>query len=338
MSPRRPDSRQLIRQWALLRLLAESGRELTAKELADQLQTTKSTIQRDIATLRQDFALVEELVTKQKYTYRIDQSIKALDAIQFGTTELLALHAAAGALASLSGTPLQADLENVVRKIRGFLSPRHNGGLDAIARVFHAHHRGTIDYAAHADVVDELADATARRRICQMTYSAASTGDTREHVIKPLRLIWHRACLYLLAQIRDRDDITTFAIHRIEALEPRDETFADPGLDIEEHCRRMFGIFVSDDEQDVEIVFAAEVADRVMERTYHPDEAKERLDDGRLRYRLRSSAQWEIIPWVQSFGPYAELIAPAAWRQEIREAARALTTVYADEPRPGPSE
>ena len=43
-----------------------------------------------------------------------------------------------------------------------------------------------------------------------------------------------------------------------------------------------------------------------------------RLPDGTLRYRVRSSAQWEIIPWVQSFGALAELVAPAGWRDGLR--------------------
>lgn len=38
---RRADSAQLVRQWAILRLLAESGRAYSVKELADQLGTSK---------------------------------------------------------------------------------------------------------------------------------------------------------------------------------------------------------------------------------------------------------------------------------------------------------
>ena len=58
-SSRRQDSQQLVRQWALLRLLAESGRSWSVKDLAEQVGTSKATIQRDLATLGQEFALVE---------------------------------------------------------------------------------------------------------------------------------------------------------------------------------------------------------------------------------------------------------------------------------------
>ena len=168
------------------------------------------------------------------------------------------------------------------------------------------------------ELIDELADAIARRRRCELTYHAAWNGTTRTHAARPLRLVWHNAALYLLACLGDHERITTLAVHRIRELTIGAATFAPPAVDVDDHVHRAFGIFVSDGEEDVEIVFDADIAWRVEERTYHPDERKERLADGRLRYRVRSSAQWEIVPWVLGYGPLAELVAPATWRASIR--------------------
>ena len=71
---RRPDSQQLVRQWALLRLLCSTEAGMSVKELAGQLETTKTTIERDLATLQQTFALLDEQEGKQKRVYRIDQT------------------------------------------------------------------------------------------------------------------------------------------------------------------------------------------------------------------------------------------------------------------------
>ena len=328
-SSRRQDSQQLVRQWALLRLLAESGRAFGVKELSEQLGVSKATVQRDLATLERDFALVEESAGVQKKTYRIDQKVRALESLTFGTTELLALHAAQAALGGLGGTPIHDDLQAVVLKIRGFLSPRHNGGLDAIARVFATHVRGHVDYAPQQDLIDQLADAIARRRWCALTYHAAWKGTTRTHRARPLRLVWHRSALYLLACLGDHQRIPTLAVQRIRDLDVDKEPFPSPRLDVDGHVQKAFGIFVSDREEDVEIHFDKDIAWRVEERTYHPAERKERLADGRLRYRLRSSAQWEIIPWVQSYGPLAELVAPPSWRDCLRANAAATLGRYA---------
>lgn len=325
---RRPDSQQLVRQWALLRLLADATDAYTVKELAEQLGTSKATIERDLATLQRDFAVVEESVGKQKKAYRIDQKIRALETLTFGTTELLALYAAHSSLAGMSGTPMHEDLKAVQMKIRGFLSPRHNGGLAAMSKVFLEHTRGSINYETQRELIDELVDAIARHRVCELTYHAASKGTTRTHRARPLRLVWHRSALYVLACLGEHTRITTLAVHRVRDLTVTGEEFAAPRVDLDDHVSKAFGIFVSDQEEDVEVVFDAEIAWKVEERTFHPHEVKERRPDGSLSYRLRSSAQWEIIPWVQSFGMFAELVAPASWRAALRANVEAMSARY----------
>lgn len=333
MIERRPDSQQLVRQWAVLRLLADATDAYSVKQLAEQLDVSKATIERDLATLERDFAVIEEAAGKQKKAYRIDQKIRALETITFGPMELLAIYAAHAALAGIAGTPIHDDLKSVLTKIRGFLSPRHNGGLNALAQVFVPHTREHVDYAPQQEVIDQLVDAIARRRVCTITYHAAWKGTTRSHVARPLRLVWHRSALYLLACLGERTEITTLAVHRIRELEMGTEVFASPRVDVDAHVAKAFGIFVSDQEEDVEILFDAEIAWRVEERTFHPNEAKERLEDGRLRYRVRSSAQWEILPWVQSFGAFAELVGPASWRETLRASLEAMSARYAERPK-----
>jgi predicted DNA-binding transcriptional regulator YafY len=318
-SDRHPDSLQLVRQWALLQLLCRSAEGLSVKAIAERLNVTKATIERDLATIAHEFALLEEPVGKQKKLYRINEEIRALESLTFGVGELLAIYAALASIASLAGTPIHQDLESVLLKIRGFLGPGHSGGLNALQRVFAPHARGFVDYGPHGDHIDDLADAIARRRVCKIRYHAAWKDTTRTHQVKPLRLVWHKASLYLFAALGERVRITTFAVHRIQELEQTDSVFDPPrGLDVDEHISQAFGIFVSDLQEEVEILFDAEIAWRVEEQTFHPDEQKERRPDGKLVYRVRSSAQWEIIPWVRSFGALAELVAPRVWRDELR--------------------
>ncbi len=327
---RRPDSQQLIRQWALLRLLSDATQPYSVKQLAEQLGVSKATIERDLATLERDFAVIEESAGKQKKTYRIDQKIRALETLTFGTTELLALYAANASLQAMAGTPIHEDLRAVLTKIRGFLSARHNGGLDALAKMFVPHARGYVDYEPQRDLIDQLVDAIARRRVCKLTYHAAWKGTTRTHEARPLRLLWHRSALYLFACLGQHDRITTLAVQRIRDLEPTTTTFTPLRLDVDGHVSKAFGIFVSDREEDVEIVFDKEIAWRIEERTFHPHESKQRESDGRLRYRVRSSAQWEIIPWVQSFGALAELVKPQSWRQSLKGNVEAMLATYRD--------
>jgi predicted DNA-binding transcriptional regulator YafY len=325
---RRPDSAQLIRQWAVLKLLSDSPKAWTVKELAEQFQVSKPTIERDIATLQSDFALVEDAIGKQKKAYRIDGKIRALESITFGVTELLALFAAHTSLTGFAGTLIHEDLQQVMTKIRGFLSPRHNGGLDAMARVFTPHRRDSVNYEPQQDIIDDLVNAIAQRKRCEITYHAPSKGTTRTHKARPLKLTWHNSTLYLFACLGDREEVSTLAVQRIKGVSVSQEKFPAPKADVEAIAKKAFGIFVNDDEQDVEVLFDKEIAWKIAERTFHPDEVKETLPDGSVRYRVRSSAQWEVIPWVQTFGPFAELIAPASWRESLKSNVTAMQAKY----------
>lgn len=150
---------------------------------------------------------------------------------------------------------------------------------------------------------------------------------------RPLRLVWHASALYLFACLGAHERITTLAVQRIRELEVTSEGFTAPKLDVDTHVGKAFGIFVNDREEDVEVVFDKDIAWRVEERTFHPDEQKARREDGALVWRLRSSAQWEIIPWVQTYGPLAELVRPASWRESIRANAAAVLKNYTAENR-----
>lgn len=307
-----------MRQWAVLRLLCSTDDGLSVKELADQLRVTKPTIERDLAMLQRNFAIVEEQVGKQKKVYRIDRQIRALETLTLAVGELLAIYAAIAGLLAVARTPLHADLQSVMLKIRELLGPAHHGSLDTLQRVFAPNPRRFIDYGPYGDHIDDIADAIARHLVCNFKYHAAWKGTTQTHQVQPMRLVWHRSSLYMLACLGEPPRPTSFAVHRIQDLEKSAAEFEPPrGIDIDEYISKLFGIFVSDLEEEVEILFDAEVAWRIEEHTYHPEEKKHRLPDGRLVYRVRSSAQWEIIPWVRSFGALAELVAPRVWRDVL---------------------
>lgn len=308
-------------------MLSTSGRAFSVKELAEQFGVSKPTIERDLATLEADFALIEQPAGTQRKAYRIDSQIKALDSITFLPMELLAVYAAVGAV-QFTGTSFADDLHQVSAKIRGFLSTRHNGFLSALAGVFVPHHRGGIDYAEKSDLIYDLTDAVARRKVCTGTYHARWKDTVKTHRFRPLKMVWHRSALYLLCLLDEMSEITTLAVHRFVSVEVLDDDFPQPRIDVEGHVRRAFGIFVSDQEEDVEIVFDRDIAWRIEERTYHPDEVTERLADGRLIYRVRSSAKWEIVPWVLSFGELAELRRPQSWRESIAEALEGMRNRY----------
>jgi predicted DNA-binding transcriptional regulator YafY len=80
-------SHQLVRQWAILRML--ENREYSVRELAAELGSSKSSIQRDIVTLQEHFMIVAISVGQQKRVYRLERQ-RAPRSIRFARDELAA--------------------------------------------------------------------------------------------------------------------------------------------------------------------------------------------------------------------------------------------------------
>ncbi len=88
---RRSSSIQLARQWAILRLL--ETRDYSIRELADELQSSKSSIQRDIATLQEHFMIVARCAGQQKRVYRLERQ-RAPGFLRITKAEIMTLEAA----------------------------------------------------------------------------------------------------------------------------------------------------------------------------------------------------------------------------------------------------
>lgn len=329
---RNRESTQLRRQWALLRLLSASGRWFGVKELAEQMGCSKPTIERDLATLEAVFPLAEEQVGQQKKRYRIDLQIRVLEAIQpFGVMQLCALGAALQALHPLAGTALYDDLVGVAQLVRGALAERHNGGLDRMATVFLPHARGYVEYAAHADTIDELVDAIAQRQECRTRYRRAGDSAISERIVHPLKLLWHDGALYVMCRFANRGSVGKLAVHRIVEVERTGSAYPAVRADLAQVTSRAFGIYDDDsDPVEVDIHFSPAVAWLVAERVFHPSEVKTPLPDGGVRYRVRTTAKQEILRWVLQFQGEATLVGPTAWRTELAQQAAVTVERHTD--------
>ncbi|MEW5849554.1 MAG: WYL domain-containing transcriptional regulator [Myxococcota bacterium] len=327
----RPEaSDQLARQWALLRLL-RSGRAggYSVRELGEQLSTSKSNVERDLSALeRAGFPLrrIPDPKHRQRQLWAIDKdAADEVGNMRFGAAELLALYASSSVLEFMMGTPVHMDLQNVLAKVRGTLAESGSKAVQRMAGVFTPHLRNFVSYEGEdrRAILDDLMDATARRRCCRVTYQSAEAKAPKSYVIRPLRIFAHHNALYVFVQIGEREEVRTLVVHRLLELETLDETFEVPHANLDEYSLQAFGVQIEKPE-DVEIIFEKDAVRYVEERTFHPREQKERLKDGRLRYKVRAGGRNELIAWVISFGGSAELIAPAAWRADVVERARKL--------------
>gem|GEM_PF-2197620 len=328
---------QLPRQWALLRLLGSGagGSGLTVRELSEQLQTSKSNVERDLAALQAagfPLASATDPEHRQRLRWKLSQPMAATGMV-FGAAELLAMYAASCMLEFLGNTPIHMDLQSALAKVRASLAENTNKAVPRMATVFTPHLRDYVSYEGEdrRAILDDLMDATARQRRCRVTYTAADAARPKTYVIRPLRIFGHHNALYLFVQIEPRDDVRTLSVHRVQEVEVLDETFEIPHIDLDAFSRQAFGIYI-EEPQDVEILFNKDAARYVRERVFHPAEQKEATPDGGVRYRVKAGGRNEIVAWVISFGGSAVIVQPEAWREDVRTRAERLLGTHAVAP------
>ena len=80
----------------------------------------------------------------------------------------------------------------------------------------------------------------------------------------------------------------------------------------------------------MQIRFDASWRIHVMEHSWHPSQKMAPLDDGGIELSMEVGGTTELRNWVLSFGAGAEVIAPAALRDEVRTELRAAAGRYSE--------
>jgi proteasome accessory factor B len=82
------------------------------------------------------------------------------------------------------------------------------------------------------------------------------------------------------------------------------------------------------DEVEVALRFAPNVASRVREATWHPTQLVEAAADGSLLWRATVAGTIEIRLWILSWGSDVEVLEPASLRDDVRRTLAAALQRY----------
>ena len=172
------------------------------------------------------------------------------------------------------------------------------------------------DNPRQQQIIARALEATLHLRQANLTYHSKSSERTKTYLVHPYRLAYAQGGLYLLAYVPEYGEVRTFAVERIQDISLLEERFTP----IEELPDAAFphslGVHSGPPER-VEIEFEPAVADYVRAREWHPSQ---QLRDDRVRRRCAMSLDVcldrALQSWILSFGPFARVVAPAAWREK----------------------
>lgn len=255
--------------------------------------------------------------------------------IEPGILEVLAANLGRGLLGFLNGTELRVEMEGLYQQL--LTNTRANERqLRDLNRKFWFMADAPRNYAGVDDQLNQLITCILDQRVVQLVYRSREQV-ARELELHPYTLIVRRECLYVLGVEAGADGkvLSTprlFDVTRVEHCRRLKRTFELPEDWEPSKCfKSSFGVFIpregEEPPQKVSIRFRPSVARAIRARRWHESE---RWREDRLGPILEMDVRLcpELIHWLISFGPTAEVLEPPALRSALIRELRATLDVY----------
>jgi len=183
------------------------------------------------------------------------------------------------------------------------------------------------------DLLATIRSAIKASQALSVVYRSPVDAIARSYIIYPVKVIEHRGGLYLLAKPESQAAVRLLDIDLFEHAALTAHALEHP-VDID-YAAAMASVFdlEADDPVDATIRFSPTIAPKVQSRHYGQLHSAKTNPDGSCVVKIGSRNLRELLRWVLSFGPDAEILAPPELRSMTRkELAQALARYETSRP------
>ena len=194
---------QAGRLHTIIRLL-EARRGLTLEDLTAECGVDRRTIQRDLNAVEEaGYTLTTEWQDGKKVFSFLTKS-RTIPPITFTLPQLMSLFLLRSLSAHFTGTPFQAEIDDLFRAITSVLPDRSVAHLERIARVSLPVLHGARDYSAVAGHFAALQRALLHQHRLRLGYAKKGGGECEQYELDPYTLVFHKDGIYLLGYAHNR--------------------------------------------------------------------------------------------------------------------------------------
>jgi proteasome accessory factor B len=321
-------TRPPLERMKMLHEKIQAGAFPNCRKLAEELEVSSKTIQRDIDFMRD----------RLNYPIEWDQAhlgfyytapVSNLPGMEVSEGEIVALFIAQKALEQYRGTSFEQSLRTAFQKICSGLDGQVRFQWSEIDTAISF--RGLGPTIADLELFETVSLAVLGRH--ELTFDYKKLGSSRHEArrIQP----YHLGCVenqwYAFGHDLARRQLRTFALPRMRRARDTGVRFRRAAdFSIAQHLGDSFGVFRGPGGRHrIRLRFDAFAARLVGERQWHSSQKMKRYPDGGLELTLTLGSMEEIERWILSWGEHATVLAPPALVTRLREIATALASRYA---------
>ena len=320
----RPPLERMLRMHERLK----AGRYPNCRKLADELEVSSKTVQRDIDFMRYRLGLPIEY-DQLRFGFYYTEPVANFPNIEISEGELIALYIGQKALTQYKGTSFEAPLSTAFRKITDGLPDTISmtwTDLDSAVSF-----RSTGRSSADIHLFEQLSHAIFKQLEVRFDYKKPQGARYQSRSVQPYHLGCVENLWYLFAFDLERQQLRTFAVPRIRNVRVSSTRFRRPAdFSIGKFLGESFGVFAKPTrkKETVRIVFDSFAAPRIEERQWHPSQKMKRLRHGAIELSLTLGNLEEIERWILSWGTHANVLEPPELKQRIAKTAASLVQKY----------
>ena len=295
--------------------------------LADQCGGVSiKTIERDISAME---ALMDVDIPYDKTNrgYRIVGDVKHFPMVKLESRDMLMLHFLRQCLQPYVGTDIGMGMIDSFNRTFGLIAGTQDWKKweDAI----HFQFEGKPEIATgDVDLFNLLHEAIRDHEKVSFDYQPAGGRGEDHRIVEPHFLFMRNGRWYLYASKDGKPDKRTLAFARIRNAKKTGANFTQKKINPKDCFRYSFGVVIGEHppRENVVLDFSPDVAQRISETLWHPEQKTTKLPNGGLRLSLpfAESTYLEIKPWLLSWEAKVSVVAPESLKKDIEEIIRTM--------------
>jgi proteasome accessory factor B len=319
-------SRPPLERMMAIHARLKAGRFPNCRKIAEELEVSPKTIQRDIDFMRYRLALPIEY-DPLRFGFYYTEAVTSFPTIDVSEGEIAALFVAQKALTQYQGTPFERPLRSAFRKITDGLKDRVSFSWSDLENVISFHSAGAS--VADLELFETASQAVLRAVELEFEYRKLESKRYESRRVRPFHIASLENQWYLFGEDLEREQLRTFALPRMRNARATSVRFRKPAdFSISTVLSGSFGVFSGKGKQRIRLLFDAFAGRLVAERTWHESQRIRESRDGSIVLELQLGSLEEIQRWVLSWGSHVRVLAPPELVNRVRAEAHAITLQY----------
>lgn len=317
---------KLDRLQQLSRIFKTHRRPIPLAKLAERLECSEKTARRAIDDLKDYFdAPIEYFVEGNGWQYAAESGEHfELPGIWLTSAELQSLTLLLHVLENFGSGLLNEELATVEKQIHQLLKAR---GISPSAFVEHIKVLPLGNRHVPGKIFQQVGAALLQRRQITIDYKSYSHQNTTR-TISPQTLVYYRENWYLDAWCHLRNDLRTFSLARIAAIEKSEAASIDIAREqLLQHFNASYGIFAGKAQHMAKLRFYPEVACEISLQQWHPQQIGQWDGNDYLLSFPYSDAR-ELIGDIMRHLPNVAVEAPSDLRKAIYRRLQGAVELY----------